>query len=111
MRAYHRGVHGPGVSRGSGIRSASPAAAARPAARAARVIAMASVCENRTGRGINSNNKRTSPSLKRMLVNCDYARLMLVNRNYARLWYGQAVSATGDTVFATTLVLWVSQVL
>ena len=36
---------------------------------------------------------------------------MLVNRNYAKLWYGQAVSAIGDTVFATTLVLWVSQVL
>jgi MFS family permease len=35
----------------------------------------------------------------------------LVNRNYARLWYGQAVSAIGDTVFGTTLVLWVSQVL
>jgi len=36
---------------------------------------------------------------------------MLVNRNYAKLWYGQAVSAIGDTVFGTTLVLWVSQVL
>ncbi|MBV9854203.1 MAG: MFS transporter [Streptosporangiaceae bacterium] len=35
----------------------------------------------------------------------------LVNRNYAQLWYGQAVSAIGDTVFCTTLVLWVSQVL
>ncbi|MGP0005886.1 MAG: MFS transporter [Acidimicrobiales bacterium] len=35
----------------------------------------------------------------------------LINRNYARLWYGQAVSAVGDTVFGTTLVLWVSQVL
>ncbi|MGH3419512.1 MAG: MFS transporter [Streptosporangiaceae bacterium] len=35
----------------------------------------------------------------------------LVNRNYAKLWYGQAVSAVGDTVFGTTLVLWVSQVL
>jgi len=35
----------------------------------------------------------------------------LVNRNYAKLWYGQAVSAIGDTVFGTTLVLWVSQVL
>ena len=38
-------------------------------------------------------------------------RRMLVNRNYAKLWYGQAVSAIGDTVFGTTLVLWVSQVL
>jgi MFS family permease len=36
---------------------------------------------------------------------------MLVNRNYAKLWSGQAVSAIGDTVFGTTLVLWVSQVL
>lgn len=35
----------------------------------------------------------------------------LVNRNYARLWSGQAVSTIGDTVFGTTLVLWVSQVL
>jgi len=35
----------------------------------------------------------------------------LVNRNYAKLWYGQAVSAIGDTVFGTTLVLWVSQIL
>ena len=35
----------------------------------------------------------------------------LANRNYARLWYGQAASAIGDTVFCTTLVLWVSQVL
>ena len=38
-------------------------------------------------------------------------RSALVNRNYAKLWYGQAVSAVGDTVFGTTLVLWVSQVL
>jgi MFS family permease len=36
---------------------------------------------------------------------------LLINRSYARLWCGQAVSAVGDTVFATTLVLWVSQVL
>ncbi len=35
----------------------------------------------------------------------------LINRNYAMLWYGQAVSAVGDCVFGTTLVLWVSQVL
>jgi MFS family permease len=35
----------------------------------------------------------------------------LINRDYAKLWYGQAVSAVGDSVFATTLVLWVSQVL
>ncbi len=35
----------------------------------------------------------------------------LINRNYAKLWYGQAVSAVGDCVFGTTLVLWVSQVL
>ena len=62
---------------------------------------MASVCENRTERGINSNHKLTLPSLPGMLV----------NRDYAKLWYGQAVSAIGDTVFGTTLVLWVSQVL
>jgi MFS family permease len=35
----------------------------------------------------------------------------LANRTYAKLWYGQAASAIGDTVFCTTLVLWVSQVL
>jgi MFS family permease len=62
---------------------------------------MASVCENRTGRGINNNHKLTLPSRPGILV----------NRNYAKLWYGQAVSAIGDAVFGTTLVLWVSQVL
>jgi MFS family permease len=35
----------------------------------------------------------------------------LINRNYARLWSGQAVSAVGDYVFDTTLVLWVGTVL
>src|ERR1700753_2613300 len=49
----------------------------------------------------NNNHKVNVPSLRRALV----------NRNYAKLWYGQAVSAVGDTVFDTTLVLWVSQVL
>jgi len=62
---------------------------------------MASVCENRTKRRINSNHKIRLPSLQRTLI----------NRNYAKLWYGQAVSAVGDSVFGTTLVLWVSQVL
>jgi hypothetical protein len=62
---------------------------------------MASVCENRAERRINSNHKINFPSLQRTLI----------NRNYAKLWYGQAVSAIGDTVFGTTLVLWVSQVL
>ena len=33
----------------------------------------------------------------------------LINRSYARLWCGQAVSAVGDTVFATTLVVWVGE--
>jgi MFS family permease len=61
---------------------------------------MAYVWENRTGRGININHKLTM-----------HLQRILVNRNYAKLWYGQAVSAIGDTVFATTLVLWVSQVL
>ena len=45
------------------------------------------------------------------MVNVPSLRRALVNRNYAKLWYGQAVSAVGDTVFGTTLVLWVSQVL
>ena len=46
----------------------------------------------------NNNHKVNVPSLRRALV----------NRNYAKLWYGQAVSAVGDTVFGTTLVLWVA---
>src|ERR1700747_882200 len=62
---------------------------------------MAAACKSLTDRYITNNHKVNVPSLRRMLV----------NRNYARLWYGQAVSAIGDTVFATTLVLWVSQVL
>jgi MFS family permease len=62
---------------------------------------MAAACKSLSERYINNNHKVNVPSLRRMLV----------NRNYAKLWYGQAVSAIGDTVFATTLVLWVSQVL
>ena len=62
---------------------------------------MAPACKNHTERCINNNHTINVLSLRRMLV----------NRNYAKLWYGQAVSAIGDTVFATTLVLWVSQVL
>ena len=62
---------------------------------------MASVWENRATHCINNNHKVNLPSLQRTLI----------NRNYAKLWYGQAVSAIGDCVFATTLVLWVSQVL
>jgi len=62
---------------------------------------MAYVYETRSERWINNNHKVNLPSLQRVLV----------NRNYAKLWYGQAVSAIGDTVFGTTLVLWVSQVL
>jgi len=62
---------------------------------------MAPVYESHTERCINNYHKVNAPSLRQMLV----------NRNYAKLWYGQAVSAIGDTVFATTLVLWVSQVL
>ena len=62
---------------------------------------MAPVCINHTEHRANNNHKVNVPSLRRALV----------NRNYAKLWYGQAVSAVGDTVFGTTLVLWVSQVL
>ena len=62
---------------------------------------MAPVCENRAKRWINNNHLMNGPSLQHALI----------NRNYAKLWYGQAVSAVGDTVFGTTLVLWVSQVL
>src|SRR6266699_2168663 len=73
----------------------------RSAARAARVVTMAYVCENRAEHCNNNSRKVSLASLERTLV----------NRNYAKLWYGQAVSAIGDTVFGTTLVLWVSQVL
>src|ERR1700737_2007664 len=62
---------------------------------------MAPVLENRATHCININHKLNVPSLQRALI----------NRNYAKLWYGQAVSAVGDCVFGTTLVLWVSQVL
>jgi MFS family permease len=62
---------------------------------------MASVWKNRATHCINNNHMVNVPSLQRTLI----------NRNYAQLWYGQAVSAVGDSVFATTLVLWVSQVL
>jgi len=62
---------------------------------------MAYVCENRAEHRNNNSRKVSLASLERTLV----------NRNYAKLWYGQAVSAIGDTVFGTTLVLWVSQVL
>jgi len=62
---------------------------------------MALACKSLTERCTNNNHKVNVPSLRQMLVNQDYAKL----------WYGQAVSAIGDTVFGTTLVLWVSQVL
>ena len=62
---------------------------------------MAPVCESPAKHWINNNHKISLPSLQHALI----------NRNYAKLWYGQAVSAVGDTVFGTTLVLWVSQVL
>src|SRR6185312_16030858 len=62
---------------------------------------MAPGCIKHTEHHNNNNHMVNVPSLRRALV----------NRNYAKLWYGQAVSAVGDTVFGTTLVLWVSQVL
>jgi MFS family permease len=62
---------------------------------------MTLVYENRAGRCTNNSRRAYFPSLQRTLA----------NRNYARLWYGQAASVVGDTVFGTTLVLWVSQVL
>jgi hypothetical protein len=67
----------------------------------ARVTTMASLWETRATHCINNNHKINLPPLQRTLI----------NRNYAKLWYGQAVSAVGDCVFGTTLVLWVSQVL
>jgi MFS family permease len=62
---------------------------------------MTLACESRAKHCINKNHRMSLPSLQRALI----------NRNYAKLWYGQAASAVGDSVFGTTLVLWVSQVL
>src|SRR5690348_4411619 len=62
---------------------------------------MTAICENRAGGCTDSSRKIYFPSLQRTLA----------NRDYAKLWYGQAASTTGDAVFGTTLVLWVSQVL
>jgi MFS family permease len=62
---------------------------------------MTPVCENHAERCTSNSRRVYFPSLQ----------WTLANRNYARLWYGQAASAIGDTVFCTTLVLWVSQVL
>src|SRR5689334_24364893 len=62
---------------------------------------MTAICENRAGGCTDSSRKIYFPSLQRTLA----------NRNYAKLWYGQAASTTGDAVFGTALVLWVSQVL
>jgi MFS family permease len=33
---------------------------------------------------------------------------LLISRNYALLWSGQAISLLGDTLFATTVVLWIA---
>src|SRR5271155_2742470 len=38
-------------------------------------------------------------------------RFTLINRDYTRLWYGQATSSLGDSVFGTTVVLWIVTVL
>ncbi|HEY2794993.1 MAG TPA: hypothetical protein VGJ28_21720, partial [Micromonosporaceae bacterium] len=35
----------------------------------------------------------------------------LINRDFARLWFGDAVSTTGDFVFDTTMTVWVATVL
>jgi MFS family permease len=40
-------------------------------------------------------------------VRIDRLRPNLINKNYTRLWYGQAASSIGDSVFTTTLVLWI----
>jgi len=62
---------------------------------------MTALSETRAERCASSGRRAYFPSLQRTLA----------NPNYARLWYGQAASTVGDTVFGTTLVLWVSQVL
>jgi MFS family permease len=36
---------------------------------------------------------------------------LLINRNFAILWSGQALSILGDTVFNTTLVIWIASFL
>ena len=58
-----------------------------------------------------SDIRPARPAATKRKVNFPSLQRTLINRNYAKLWYGQAVSAIGDCVFATTLVLWVSQVL
>ncbi len=45
------------------------------------------------------------------LVRLTRLRPKLINRNYTRLWCGQATSSIGDSVFTTTLILWVVTVL
>ncbi|MGH2487726.1 MAG: hypothetical protein ACRDHE_17130, partial [Ktedonobacterales bacterium] len=35
----------------------------------------------------------------------------LINKNFALLWTGQTISAFGDTLFDTTVVLWIALVL
>jgi MFS family permease len=53
----------------------------------------------------------TRCSNRKRKVNLASLQRTLINPNYTKLWYGQAVSAVGDSVFSMTLVLWVSQVL
>lgn len=36
---------------------------------------------------------------------------MLINASFRRLWWGQAISALGDSIFNTTLLLWLSSIL
>jgi MFS family permease len=37
--------------------------------------------------------------------------VQLINLSFTRLWIGQAISSTGDWIFATTLALWIAGVL
>jgi len=36
---------------------------------------------------------------------------MLINTQFRRLWYGQTISVIGDSIFDTTLLLWLSSIL
>ncbi|WP_162908241.1 MFS transporter [Allorhizocola rhizosphaerae] len=38
-------------------------------------------------------------------------RRLLINRNYARMWFGYSISALGDQIFHTTVLLWIATVL
>ncbi|HEX6507604.1 MAG TPA: MFS transporter, partial [Chloroflexota bacterium] len=49
---------------------------------------------------MDTSTPQTGPSVKRSSP--------LINRNFALLWVGQGISNVGDTLFDTTLILWIA---